>query len=93
VTPPDNLAFACVSCNRAKGGDVGSIDLSSGEFVRFFHPRTDRWSDHFRLAGNDIEGITAIGRATVRILGFNEPGRVLERAELIEIGRYSVSGI
>jgi hypothetical protein len=88
-TKADNLAWACVFCNRAKGSDVGSLDPPTGEFVRFFNPRTDKWSDHFRLAGNEIEGITATGRATARILGFNEPGRVLERAELIESGRYA----
>jgi hypothetical protein len=87
-TAADNLAFACVFCNRAKGSDVGSLDTSSSEFVRFFNPRTDIWPHHFRVAGNRIEGVTAIGRATARILRFNDWERVLERAELIEIARY-----
>ena len=87
-TAADNLAFACVFCNRAKGTDIGSVDTPSGEFVRFFNPRMDIWLHHFRVAGNRIEGVTAIGRVTSRILGFNDWARVLERAELIEVGRY-----
>jgi 5-methylcytosine-specific restriction endonuclease McrA len=34
---PDNLAFACALCNRAKGSDVGSI-AKPGDFIRFFNP-------------------------------------------------------
>ena len=45
---PNNLAYACALCNRAKGSDVGSIS-TSGEFTRFFNPRTDQWAEHFRL--------------------------------------------
>ena len=45
---PENLAYACALCNRAKGSDVGSVS-TSGEFTRFFNPRTDRWAEHFRL--------------------------------------------
>ena len=44
---PENLAYACALCNRAKGSDVGSVS-TSGEFTRFFNPRTDRWAEHFR---------------------------------------------
>src|SRR5690242_18805158 len=32
-TEPDNLAYACALCNRAKGSDVGSI-ANSGDFTR-----------------------------------------------------------
>src|SRR6266511_979320 len=38
---PDNLAYACALCNRAKGSDVGSIS-TVGKFTRFFNPRSDR---------------------------------------------------
>ena len=43
ATATGNLAYACTCCNRAKGSDVGSI-AASGEFTRFFNPRTDRWA-------------------------------------------------
>lgn len=49
LTIEENLAVACVYCNQAKGSDIGSIILQSGEFVRFFNRRIDRWSEHFRL--------------------------------------------
>jgi hypothetical protein len=87
-TEPDNLAYACAFCNRQKGSDVGSILWRTGEFVRFFNPRTDRWSEHFRLNGAVIEPLTGIGEVTVRTLDFNNAERVLERQALIDRGRY-----
>ncbi|MEO8497167.1 MAG: HNH endonuclease signature motif containing protein [Planctomycetota bacterium] len=87
-TEVENLAFACAFCNRSKGTDVGSIAPSTGEFTRFFNPRTDRWSDHFELKGIAIEPLTPIGETTARILGFNEPERMLEREMISNVGRY-----
>lgn len=78
-----NLAYACALCNRAKGTDIGSISRA-GEFTRFFNPRTDSWSDHFRLEGVIICPLTVIGEVTARILGFNESARVHEREEMIQ---------
>ena len=83
----DNLAYACALCNRAKGSDIGSI-ASSGELTRFFNPRTDRWSEHFRLEGPTIQPLTAIGEVTARIFGFNESTRIYEREELIRFSKY-----
>lgn len=45
-TDDGNLAYACVSCNQAKGSDIGSIHWDTEEFVRFYNPRIDRWADH-----------------------------------------------
>ncbi len=84
----DNLAYACVFCNRYKGSDIGSIIWETQEFVRFYNPRRDQWSDHFQLQGSRIEPISPIGEVTARILGFNDPIRLLERQELIDRGRY-----
>jgi hypothetical protein len=56
--------------------------------VRFFNPRCDRWTDHFKLVGNRIEAFTVIGAVTARILGFNETERLLERQTLQAINRY-----
>ena len=82
-----NLAYACAPCNRAKGSDIGSISRS-GEFTRFFNPRTDSWSDHFRLEGATIQPLTPIGEVTARILGFNDSARHHERNEMIRFGKY-----
>ncbi|HWP43715.1 MAG TPA: HNH endonuclease signature motif containing protein [Blastocatellia bacterium] len=87
-TEPDNLAYACVFCNRYKGSDIASIATTSGSLVRFFNPRIDRWSDHFRLKGSMIEPLTEVGEATARILRFNSVERTLEREALIEVDRY-----
>lgn len=86
-TSTENLAYACVTCNQLKGSDISSVDWETGELTRLFHPRTDKWSDHFRLGGDStMEGRTAIGRVTISLLGFNQPDRILERQMLT--GRY-----
>ncbi len=88
ATEADNLAYACVVCNTAKGSDLGSIATGSGQLVRFYNPRTDVWSDQFRVEGARIEPLTEVAEVTARILGFNDADRVLERARLVGLGRY-----
>lgn len=87
-TSEENLAMACVVCNSAKGSDVGSIILETGAFVRFFNPRSDRWSEHFFLRDYRIEPLTEIGTVTARILQFNSVERLLERQALAFVKRY-----
>lgn len=84
----ENLAYACAFCNREKGSDIGSIVWETGEFVRFFNPRTDQWSNHFQLEKIFIRPKSDIGEVTARILGFKENDRILERQTLAELGRY-----
>ena len=88
TSEPENLAYACVFCNRQKGSDVGSISRQTGEFSRFYNPREDRWADHFRLDEVFITPLTVVGEVTARILQFNAVERVLERGVLREEGRY-----
>ena len=83
----DNLAYACALCNRSKGSDVGSIS-TTGEFSRFFNPRTDRWGEHFRLEQAVIRPLTAVGEVSARILEFNNSARLHEREEMIRFGKY-----
>ncbi len=87
-TEADNLALACQPCNRNKGSDIGSLSQRTKNLVRFFNPRTDKWSAHFRLSGANIKPLTEIGEVTSRILGLNEVERLKERQGLIEISRY-----
>ena len=84
----ENLAYACVLCNRRKGSDVTSIYGASGEIVRLFHPRHDLWADHFQLDGNLIRGRSDVGRATTELLKFNAPERLAERSLLQSLGSY-----
>ena len=84
----ENLAYACVICNRSKGSDVASIDGRSGEIVRLFHPRKDLWADHFQLDGGSIRALSDVGSATAALLKFNAPERLAERRLLQALGSY-----
>ena len=79
LTDASNLALACVTCNRAKGSDIATV-AEEGGVVELFHPRRQVWAEHFALAGTRLVGLTAVGRATVRLLKLNAPERVEERA-------------
>jgi len=70
-TVTDNLALACVRCNRYKGPNVGSFDPETGALVPFYNPRTQVWRDHFQLDGAVIRPLTPQGRVTVKILRLN----------------------
>jgi hypothetical protein len=85
----ENLAYSCAPCNRAKGTDIGTVLLPGKEFVRLFNPREDRWKDHLKLLGAEIIALSAIGKATIKVLDLNNELRIAERSALIEIGRYS----
>jgi hypothetical protein len=87
-TVESNLALACVFCNRFKGSDIAALVPGTSQLCRLFNPRTDRWSEHFRLEGTWILGLTDIGRATASVLGFNAPDRILERESLEDVGRF-----
>jgi hypothetical protein len=80
-TEEPNLAFACVSCSLRKEARQSGRDPESGKRVRLFNPRRDKWAEHFRLLGFEVEGITAIGRATVEVLRLNRPAILLIREE------------
>ena len=84
----DNLALCCVFCNRYKGSDVAAVNAETGEIVRLFHPRLDRWTDHFRIYSAIIEPMTQQGEVTARLLRFNQAQRVAERAILQASGYY-----
>lgn len=87
-TEADNLALACMRCNRHKGLNIGSYDPLGGGLVALFNPRTQRWQEHFALEGAQIMPLTAEGRVTVKILQLNEAHRVAEREALLKIGLY-----
>jgi 5-methylcytosine-specific restriction endonuclease McrA len=75
----DNLALACAECNLHKGSDLTGLDPDSGQVTSLFHPRRDRWDDHFRWDGLRIVGQSAVGRTTVRVLQLNAPARLRVR--------------
>jgi len=88
LTAFDNLALSCTLCNQHKGSDLTSIDPDTDQIVTLYNPRRNRWTDHFQLRGAEIFPLTPTGRATVRLLQFNDPERVEERAWLISFGLF-----
>jgi len=84
----DNLAWGCIFCNLYKGPNLSSFDPDSGELTRLFHPRRDRWEEHFRLAGAQIVGTTAVGRTTCWLLEMNAEILTSLRASLMREARW-----
>jgi HNH endonuclease len=82
----ENLALACIHCNRFKGPNVAGIDPDSGEIVRLFHPRRDRWAEHFVWDGPELKALTRIGQATILVLLINDPEVVAVRKQLQDEG-------
>jgi 5-methylcytosine-specific restriction endonuclease McrA len=56
-----------------------------------FHPRRNRWSEHFRILDGILEPLTSNGRVTARLLHFNEPDAIDRRRSLIDSGHYPSS--
>jgi hypothetical protein len=79
-----NLALACHRCNLHKGPNLSGVDPLTGSVERLFHPRGDSWSEHFVFDGVRIEGISAIGRATVQCLQMNDVRRLELRSEILK---------
>jgi hypothetical protein len=69
-----NLALACMHCNQRKRPNIAGRDPGTGEIVHLFHPRRDKWSDHFEWNGAYLIGKTQIGRATIRVRAIDDPG-------------------
>ena len=86
LTAADNLALACLRCNRYKGPNIASIDTESGQLVALFNPRSQRWESHFTWDGERIVARTPEARVTIRLLRMNESQRLDERRALIRAG-------
>lgn len=85
-TELENLAYSCFDCNRRKGPNIASIDPLTGDRAWLFHPRTQKWVEHFRLnTDGTLTGQTAEGRATLFLLQLNASHRISDRRRLIEI--------
>ena len=87
-TVEDNLALACLHCNRHKGPNIAGLDAATGEVVRLFNPRRDQWVDHFEWNGSELVGRTMIGKVTVEVLAINEPDFLVVRATLVSEGSF-----
>ena len=72
-TTLSNLALACQGCNSHKHTKTEAIDPVSKELAPLYHPRRQRWRDHFGWSNDYIQviGLSATGRATVEALRLN----------------------
>jgi len=87
LTRGDNLALACVTCSLRKAARTHGRDPDSGQLVPLFHPRQDRWADHFRWSGEcRLIGRTPSGRATIVALGMNRSAVLAIRMALVKLG-------
>ena len=85
---PDNLWLACRLCNSYKGVQTTALDPKTAKTTRLFNPRQQQWSQHFQWNSNgtQIEGKTAVGRATVNALQLNNFIAVTVREQWVQAG-------
>lgn len=84
----DNLSLSCGICNRHKGPNIAGLDPTTEALTSLFHPRNDRWSDHFAWNGARIVPRTDIGRTTEYVLGMNTPQQIERRQSLMDEGAW-----
>lgn len=90
-TAGENLALACLHCNRHKGPNIAGRDPATGELVRLFHPRQDQWSRHFEWRAAELTGRTPIGLITIQVLAINDPDFLAVREALMQEGVFPAS--
>ena len=88
ATVAANLALACVSCSLRKGSRQTAPDPLSHEEVSLYHPRRNRWQEHFHWEGVVLIGDTPAGRATIAALVMNRPLILAIRREEVLLARH-----
>jgi hypothetical protein len=90
TSTPDNLALACQGCNNHKYDRATALDPLSKQQAPLYHPRRDRWEEHFAWS-DDLTlliGLTPTGRATIAALFLNRAGVVNLRRLLVAAGKH-----
>ena len=84
----ENLCFSCRRCNEFKGAATTGRDPATGQVVPLFHPRRERWNEHFEWdkSGTHIHGLTPVGRATIGVLNMNNDTIVKSRQRWVRVG-------
>ena len=84
---PANLCLACPTCNLSKAMATTARDPDTQEVVTLFHPRTQRWREHFCWidSARRVQGRTPTGRATVERFRMNQPRLLVARALWVKI--------
>lgn len=81
TTRKANLCRACSACNTYKSDQTHALDPVTGQRVRLYNPRRQKWSEHFAWSddGAFLIGRTTPGRATIEALQMNNPRIVRAR--------------
>jgi hypothetical protein len=85
-----NYGLSCFFCNSSKGDHTTGIDAETGREEPLFHPRRQKWNEHFEWTRNHtvVIGKTPIGRGTVNRLRMNNAARLAARPLWIETGTW-----
>jgi hypothetical protein len=85
-----NLALACRACNLHKAAHLTGEDETTQIATRLFHPRQDQWDEHFQadIERDTIDGLTPVGRATVRRLQMNSRIQLAARRQWTRLGLF-----
>ena len=89
-----NLWLACPRCNGFKSAQTHGVDPESGQHIRLFNPRQQKWLEHFSWGDDraEIMGLTACGRATVEALQLNFAPNLELRRQFVKAGWYPPTG-
>ena len=84
----ENLCLACELCNQYQWTKTEGLDPPTKARTPLFHPRRDRWHEHFTWSDDwtEIIGLTPCGRATVIALRLNNPLAVTVRRNWVKAG-------
>jgi hypothetical protein len=82
-----------MGCNLVKGARIDALDPVTGQRLALFHPRRDRWIEHFGWSENflEVEARTATGRVTILALDLNRRKLQNLRRALIAIEEHPPS--
>lgn len=88
-----NLALSCRACNLYKSTHIEAVDPRTQASVQLFHPRRQRWEEHFAVEGGSgaLLGLTPSGRATVERLQMNRPVQLAARKQWMRLKLYPAS--
>src|SRR5579859_2336432 len=80
-------AWPTQKCNEYKGDTITALDPLTGEITPLFNPRRQQWDEHFAWTpeGNEVVGLTPIGRATVKALNLNRERLVRARRRWVRV--------
>ena len=94
ATSFENVCRACRPCNEFKSIATHALDPLTGERTPLFNPRTEAWADHFTWSadGARVEGVSAVGRATIVALRMNRAAITTARSRWTEGGWHPSAG-